>query len=323
MFDDRESNTVLIVGLVVSAVLHLLVLMITAGDGWRLLNRDGKLTARPFEEVMAVDELEVLAGIDAETPATITWIGYESYVEHMAPSSEVEQAALESGGEEMTPPGGEPRPETARLEQMREAMADAAARMTQAQERLSAVAEATWREMLASAPDATIADARDAAEESERDAIEEVDPSDEPPTETVAEGESAEAEETAPPASTDPQPEGAPADRDADATSTEPEIIEVRVGKPVAREGLEIRTKRPSLSALRSWSAASRRPPLMRIHFLRDGTVKLVTVLQSSGSVALDEDLTDSLYGWRASGEQLEALGEQETIPFTVRLLPP
>jgi outer membrane biosynthesis protein TonB len=73
---------------------------------------------------------------------------------------------------------------------------------------------------------------------------------------------------------------------------------------------------------VRRWTSLRARSPLMRLRFRHDGTVDQVTVLESTGYRQVDQDFIDSLYEWTATGAQIEALTESQTLPFIVRLEP-
>ncbi len=114
---------------------------------------------------------------------------------------------------------------------------------------------------------------------------------------------------------------GEKSDRESDATS----IADVppslwRNGKPLARKGLEIKTKKPELPILTKITTSPSNP-ICEILFGRDGVPVTCTVLQSSGYPDIDGPVTDALYRWRAKGSQLEQLAPGKTLKFRIRFI--
>ena len=96
-------------------------------------------------------------------------------------------------------------------------------------------------------------------------------------------------------------------------------LSDVRPGRPVATEGLEILTTRPQLSTT-TLVLARPRNPTIAITFDAGGRVKLVEFLTDGGRVlnsgnrAVDDALIAAVYRWKAKGAQIDALGENETL---------
>jgi hypothetical protein len=133
---------------------------------------------------------------------------------------------------------------------------------------------------------------------------------------------------TAPPAPeapggapSEPRPAADRADQESDATS----VVDVdprhwKAGQPLAAKGLQVKPRRPSLTALQSLTLAGR-PPLCEIRFGRDGKPKSGTrVVESSGNRAFDDAITSSLYRWRATGSPLLELTGDQTINIRIRI---
>jgi len=88
--------------------------------------------------------------------------------------------------------------------------------------------------------------------------------------------------------------------------------MEYRPGRPVAREGLQVKTVLPR------WSATTRvvaRPEnaIVRIEFSRSGRVIMAEFVKHDGKVGtgykdVDGPLLDAVYRWTAKGKDLEAL---------------
>lgn len=146
-----------------------------------------------------------------------------------------------------------------------------------------------------------------------------------PPTRPEGAPESGETpgQPSRPSATPGPPVSGDLSDREADPTST----IDVpsdrwRNGRPLAARGLRIETRRPAL--LPEYLAVQTGPgrhPTYELQFDRRGTVRKVTLLESSGVPQLDERLTDCLYRWRASGERLSSLKDKEFLKLSMRIL--
>jgi len=117
------------------------------------------------------------------------------------------------------------------------------------------------------------------------------------------------------------QSQGERSDRESDATS----IADVppslwKNGKPLARKGLEIKTKKPALPIL---TQLTTRPgnPICEILFGKDGVPVSCKVLLSSGYPDVDGPVLDALYRWRAKGSQLDKLAPGKTLTFRVRFI--
>ncbi|MEM7755406.1 MAG: hypothetical protein AAF297_07190, partial [Planctomycetota bacterium] len=106
-------------------------------------------------------------------------------------------------------------------------------------------------------------------------------------------------------------------ERDSDAAAVEP--MDVRLnGRPLAREGLQIRTVRPEFAIFAMLTRAQRNP-IVAISFGPDGRVKKAEFVkhpetkrpQDSGSSYFNEPVLNALYRWRAEGPRIEALRDQ------------
>jgi hypothetical protein len=114
---------------------------------------------------------------------------------------------------------------------------------------------------------------------------------------------------------------GDKSDRESDATS----IVDVppsmwRSGKPLARKGLEIKTKKPELPILTRLTTNPGNP-VCEVLFGKDGVPVSCKILQSSGFADIDGPVTDALYRWRAKGSQLEKLAPGKTVTFRIRFI--
>lgn len=114
---------------------------------------------------------------------------------------------------------------------------------------------------------------------------------------------------------------GMPSDKESDATS----IVEVpranwRNGKPLAARGLELTPRRPQFTTLMRVTSAPGNP-ICLIQFGREGKPVSARLLRSTGDSQVDEVIFNSLYGWRASGQQLKTLRDDQTIDIVLRLI--
>jgi len=93
-----------------------------------------------------------------------------------------------------------------------------------------------------------------------------------------------------------------------------------RSGKPLARKGLEIKTKKPELPILTRLTTNPGNP-VCEVLFGKDGVPVSCKILQSSGFADIDGPVTDALYRWRAKGSQLEKLAPGKTVTFRIRFI--
>jgi len=118
-----------------------------------------------------------------------------------------------------------------------------------------------------------------------------------------------------------PVTDGAKSDKQSAATS----VIDVpaslwKNGKPLAREGLNIKTRRVELTTLTQVSGNYRNPQC-DIYFDHTGKPVQVKIVESSGLTdAVDEPVVDTLYRWRASGKQISQLQPGQLARFRVRI---
>jgi hypothetical protein len=106
--------------------------------------------------------------------------------------------------------------------------------------------------------------------------------------------------------------------------------VKYRPGRPLAVQGLEVRTVEPRFPvAVRLTS--SPRNPVVTIHFNRRGVVTRAEFLKddekkivySTGTPAMDEPLLTAIYQWRAKGRELESLPTDDpdaTVSFVMEI---
>jgi len=272
---DRTEQTRLIVAALASVLAHALTIGALAGSYGTLLGDDPERITR--EDAAR----KILLGIERSDAQTVDWIGYEEYRRHVAPTAENNQAQMAVGVPRTAPEEAE-RPEPAR---QRTTFRDAARAIE------ALILDRLFVDL--ENPDIFAAPERAREEGAPEERSENAAPS--PPT--------------APPVPD--APEGN-ADKEADATSTEDEEpIEYTLGQPLAARGLDIRTVRPEWS-VRTRLLARPRSPLVRMHFDRSGKVVEAEIEESTGHADVDRPLLDAIYRWRARGEGLERLPEDD-----------
>ncbi len=335
----RRSSTAVLLGLVVSLVLHASILLpglvkVMSGEvtPMRLLRAD-------FEpEDFMTTEIEpnqVELGIDDSTVSTMTWIGFEDYQEHLAAIAEVEQAAFQT-----TPTGSEPVPASPT-----DTPIDTVQDETDTQTPPVSPPSPDPEEDPSTSPDPF--------EELEAwfDAAEGVGPAIGEPTspdtrsqalddiierlqqmmENTVETEQPEqtpkpAQQPTPPepAPSQPQPAGEPgvqSDQESDASSiVEVTMEQLTLGRPLAAQGLQLKPRKPVFTTLTLLTAVPANPRA-ELRFRRDGKPVRVRLLESSGDPRIDEAVLSSLYRWRAAGKKLRELERNETIPVQIRII--
>lgn len=145
----RDGTIPLPLAVLLAILLHLAGFAILAprlADGARASHVRGELAADEIgpPELQRTEELAL--GIDAETPSSLTWIGYDQYEEHLARLSEIDQAAFDddpsAGAGGMTdgeapvavPPGSAPTDQAASQDAAPEAPATPTVPMTEPRE---------------------------------------------------------------------------------------------------------------------------------------------------------------------------------------------
>ena len=286
------------------------------------------------------DPPETPLGIDAETPSTLTWIGYEEYEEHIAALAEMDQAAFTDDPASARPQPPTPTPTPPVVEPLEQAVAVTESTETpevieetppapidpENLQALRNVMDALGQLLTDQSPDETAEPQQTVAEATDPAAAPET-ASASPATEST-EAKPAEAEPTPPeePAPVVPVTSGEPtpgeeADKESDPTSVieaKPEIW--KTGKPLASPGLEIKTRKPELTVLQRITMAARNP-LCLIAFNAKGKPTRVDFLEGSGSKEFDSAISASLYRWRASGKRLEELKKGQTADVKIRII--
>ncbi len=118
---------------------------------------------------------------------------------------------------------------------------------------------------------------------------------------------------------------GERSEKEADPSSKE-KPIDVVLGHPAAGQGLEIITKRPRRNPFSLVTRVLALPtnPVVEVNFDRLGRVSVAKIVKSSGESGVDGPVLAAVYGWRAKGERLKSLPEDDpnaTITVMVTIL--
>ena len=237
------------------------------------------------------DEIEL--GIDNSTTSTLTWIGYDEYEEQRARVSEIEQAEMNADvsvsptkfQKEATPQ--ESRPEKEILDKFVESLQKSPFLVLK--NKTEAPQSGQTDEPPTPAPDAVPAEPSEPAQPDE-------------PSEPV-------------------KPSDSSSDRDSEATS----VIQIspeqwKTGKPLAANGIVLRPKRPSFTANQTVSNIAGNL-VADLIINKHGKPMNVIIRVSTGSFSIDRAIESSLYRWRASGKNIDALVDDETITITINVL--
>ncbi len=288
---NRYSRLPLLIGLSASILVHqavllpLLVVVMTAQGRPRSLK--ARLDPEDFRKPPPQPEEMPALGLDVDTAATMTWIGYEEYQAHLAALAEVEQAAFTQD------------PTRAGPTQVAAAAQPASDQAVQASDATELPqTEAKKVEPLA---------AKAAEHEAKK-----------------VEPQTAKVQQQKPTSPSNANPDarqGDPSDRESDPTSTiDVPLTDVQIGKPLAARGLELKPARPRFTTLIQLTTAPGNP-LCEMRFRRDGVPALARIVESSGDSRVDSIIRSSLYRWRASGKPLQALSGKQTMKVQIRIL--
>ncbi len=272
----------LLLALVASGAIHA---SLAGGVWWSAHQRE----VRPTNRTEPRQPIRV--GIDRSLAQTLTWLGFERPSPHEAPLASVEQALFEMGDINQMP-GGE-----AGAMGQGDAAQTLAPGMPEPSRLLVPIGEARAPEHaplpvpdLAAQPAMAVAIPGSHAQ-------------------AIAQGEERRAHER--PGGGNPSV--SPSDRQSPASSlTRP--LRVRPGRPVAMQGLTIRTRVPPEFSIPTSLLAGGRRPVYAVSFGADGTVKMVRIARSSGDPNVDEPGRNALYAWTAEGEALEQLPRGEAL---------
>ena len=254
----RDSNLPLALGLVLSLILHAAVIVPVLMMAFASPGPAGRMQAgrfdpedfrAPEEEAEAPEPPEVQLGIDASTPSTLTWVGYEEYQKHLAALAEFEQAAFTDeptgggrpeGALARTPEPQEPAEE--RPEDEAEPAAPPAEAAALSEENIITIAN--WLDGLAASAGPESEEPTETEREPETidplarwlERIEALARQKQTEPQEPAKQQPAEAEVPQRAAEPAPPEPGEQAEKESDATSTiDVPLDEIRLGKPIAR----------------------------------------------------------------------------------------
>ena len=233
-----------------------------------------------------INQSTIRLGIERSPHRTIAWLGFIDPSEHLAPDREVEQSALS------------PLPPAALVADPAAARSAAVARLLSEMATRAGPAIDRWYEPRR---EALIAILQAAA--------------------GVLQAQAAELEPGEPVVvQVPPVTPAIESPKEADASAKD-EPLEYRNGRVAAGEGLDITTVRPRW-ALSTRITASPGNPVVIVEFARDGRVRsAVFEGLGSGFDSVDGPLLDAIYAWRAKGERLEALPQDDPdAVLTVRI---
>ncbi len=285
---------------------------------------------------------------DAPTRLTVAWISHEAFEALQAPESRTIQPAVQSAVDPtpdapLRPADAEalPTPPVAPSPPSADPTAEAD-EATEANEAAEAAlppelmeAATAWLEKAAQGL-AMLPSPTDAEDPGEGDAATPPEPPDAPaPTETTnddtdADGTDAAPPETSPsvaavPETDDPRPVQPTSAPRGDADADPADLVSVNVleaGAVEVSEGLEVVPSRPDI-AVTALLTTIPRNPVVKITFDTDGTVLDAGFVTPTGSVMFDSPIRNSLFRWRARGEQLGKWSEPHTYRFEIELRKP
>ncbi len=99
-------------------------------------------------------------------------------------------------------------------------------------------------------------------------------------------------------------------------------IDQIRLGRPLAAHGLQIKPMKPVFTTLTMMTSAPANPRA-ELRFRRDGKPARVRLITSSGDPRIDEAILNSLYRWRANprSKRLRELSRTDTVPIRIEIV--
>jgi hypothetical protein len=279
-----RDNVVLFLALVLSVGVHVVALPL-------VYDKKPPMTFLPPSKATHLETPrneppDIELGIDESKESTLTWIGYEEYEEQKARFANVEQAAMKTELDVATQPN-EATAAVSALQQLVQPMSELTKQLFEA---LQGIEITTPSKELPPVPktEPVVIDSQ--------------------PVKPVAEV----IEET--------PVEGSPSDRDSEATS----IVKIspdewKSGKPLAAHGIVLRPRRPSFTANQLVTNAPS-DLVAELQIDRRGKPIQVILIYSTGSTSIDRSLVSSLYRWRASGDAIDKLLDDNTFNITIHI---
>ena len=334
----RADRTVLSLAIIVSLLVHAVILLpalvaaATADGGMTDLEHELHDETRPEDE-----EPQEALGLDDSEVSTMTWVGYDTYQEHLAELSEFDQAEFVNAssptrsvnqGQQPAPQpgqpaqqGGQPATKSSPTPPGGGAPIDGLGKQSGGQPSTGEGPLSSADPGAATEPSTNPKPAEDNESSDSTKKPDTPNPKDTPTPEQPGEaptsgGGGSPADPSDEP--TPPEPNASKKESDATSTISVPRENWIS-GRPLASQGLELTPKKPVLTSLQSLGGAANM--LVVIRFAATGKPKEAEILQSSGSYGIDTSVLASLYRWRAKGERLKDLSETGIIEVKLELI--
>ena len=324
----RSHRFILMFAVIASLILHAVVLVPSMVAAAMSEAEYTNLDEIMEEERSTPEEEPERLGLDESDVSTMTWVGYDTYQEHLAQLSDFDQAqfieasspvSASTQGEQPGPPtqaGAAQKPTTTTP-----TTGGGGGPIDGRGEDDGGQPSTGEGPLSAEQPGAATTPAEQPSEQPE-EPKDTAKPEPKPAPETPP-GDAPETGGGAPPSppSDEPKPPAPNASKkESDATST---ISVPRdkwlSGRPLASQGLELIPKRPNLTSLQSLNGVPNM--LVVIKFGSNGKPKDAEILSSSGNIGVDVAVKASLYRWRARGKRLQGLTETGTIDVRLELI--
>lgn len=304
--EPDRSRWPLVIGLALSCCAHL------AAAGVLATADASPDAGAELQRLRPPQEDRVRLGVERSDASTITWLGFEEPTPHEAPEADLEQAALDIARARRladqlqraaaSAPRTTAAPAGVDLPEAEDRPADIVAGPEAPQPQSPGEAE-IQREQTGEEPPAETAQADQGR------------PVPEQPDSQPGQGESGEADAAENAAPTPDDENTGAAEKDASARALK-KPVKVNPGRPVAAEGLDIRTVRPRWSHTTLLTSRPR-SPVIRVYFNREGKVDRAVFERNTGNRFVDQPLMNAVYAWTARGEALNDLtkeGEGSTL---------
>jgi len=315
--EPHRSPWPLVIGLALSCCAHLAAASVLATAS---ANPDA---GADLQRLRPPQDDRVRLGVERSDANTITWLGFEDPTPHDAPQAELEQAALEIARArrvaEQLQRAAASAPKTiadiagARSEQTREQtpVAPAGVDLPESPPRSADIVAAPESPQPQSPGEAALQREQTGQEPPAESAqADQGRPVPQQPDAQPGQGESGEADAADNAAPTPDDENTGAAEKDASARALK-KPVKVDPGRPVAAEGLDIRTVRPKWSHTTLLTSRPR-SPVIRVYFNRQGKVDRAVFERNTGNRFVDQPLMNAVYAWTARGEALNDLAKEE-----------
>ena len=325
----RSHRFILMFAVIASLILHAVVLMPSIVAAAMSEAQYTDLDEAMEEEHSVPEEEPERLGLDESDVSTMTWVGYDTYQEHLAQLSDFDQAQFieASSPVSASTQGEQPGPRA----QAGAAQQPAATTTTTSSGGGGPIEgrgdgdggqpSTDTGPLSAQEPGPATTPAEQPSEQPE-EPKDTAQPEPKPAPETPP-GDAPDAGGGAPPSNpsdepTPPAPDASKKESDATSTISVPRDKWLS-GRPLASQGLELIPKRPNLTSLQNLNGVPNM--LVVIKFGANGKPKDAEILSSSGNIGVDVAVKASLYRWRARGKRLNGLTETGTIDVRLELI--